>query len=276
MTGKYCAVKRRKARRIRRTAAGLVLCLILCLGILAVGGLMFAAGRALDWRPFLTAAESDSDVGGVPWVEAGQAPGGYERELEELLERNEEAADYVEGYPDRAAYLGEGIDLTEDFVSGQVPLLMQWDRRWGYNSYGDSMIGLSGCGPVCLTMAYLYLTEDTDMTPREMADFADENGYYTSQGTSWALWTDGAKKLGLRGTELSLDENIMKLALDEGGVVVCSMRPGDFTATGHFILIRGYDENGFYVNDPNRRSNSEKQWDFETLKGQIRNLWELR
>lgn len=53
------------------------------------------------------------------------------------------------------------------------------------------------------------------------------------------------------------------------------MRQGDFTTTGHYILLRGYDENGFFVNDPNRRQNSEKQWSYETLKGQIKNLWAL-
>ena len=39
----------------------------------------------------------------------------------------------------------------------------------------------------------------------------------------------------------------MKQALDDGKVIVCSMGPGDFTTEGHFILIRGYDGNGFYV-----------------------------
>ena len=68
----------------------------------------------------------------------------------------------------------------------------------------------------------------------------------------------------------------MKDALDAGGLIVCSMRPGDFTTVGHFIVIRGYDDGGFYVNDPNRRSNSGRQWDFDTLYPQIRNLWVLR
>ena len=197
-------------------------------------------------------------------------------EMKRLLELNAEAADYVSGYPDRDAYKSSVIDLSEDFVKGRVPLLMQWDRRWGYNDYGDSIIGLAGCGPVCLDMAYLYFTQDTSMTPREMAEFACDNGYYTSAGTSWSLWTKGVQKLGLSGSELPLDENRLYQALDEGGLIICSMGPGDFTTTGHFILIRGYDEKGFYVNDPNRRSNSEKQWDYAALCGQIRNLWELR
>ena len=195
--------------------------------------------------------------------------------LDELLEKNEETLDYVQSYPDREDYKSQPIDLAEDFTSGEVPLLMQWDKRWGYDAYGKEMIGLAGCGPLCMEMAYLYFTEDTDMTPRDMADFAYENGFYTEQGTSWSLWTEGAAKLGLKGAELSLDENVMKNILDSGHLIVCSMRPGDFTTKGHFILIRGYDEDGFLVNDPNRRSTSGKTWSYEKLQYQIRNLWSL-
>lgn len=197
-------------------------------------------------------------------------------ELQLLLELNQEAADYVKEYANRESCRNCDFDLTEDFVSGQVPLLMQWDKRWGYNDYGDSYIGLAGCGPLCLEMAYLYFKEDITVTPREMAAFVYDGGYYSSAGTSWSLWTKGVKKLGLSGSELPLDENRMRGALDDGGLIVCSMGPGDFTTTGHFILIRGYDENGFFVNDPNRRSNSEKQWDFASLQYQIKNLWELK
>ena len=74
---------------------------------------------------------------------------------------------------------------------------------------------------------------------------------------------------------MPLSESAMKQALDQGSVIISSMRPGDFTTTGHFILIRGYDEKGFLVNDPNSRKNSEKQWDYETLSGQIKGLWEI-
>ncbi len=198
-----------------------------------------------------------------------------QQELEDMLDKNMEAADFVAGYQERDNYLGQPIDLTEDFETGNVPLLMQWDKRWGYEAYGDSIIGLSGCGPTCLCMAYLYFTEDTTENPKTLAEFADENGFYTVGGTSWSLWTEGAKLLGLSGQELPLDENRMKSALDNDGLIVCSMRPGDFTTTGHYILLRGYDEGGFLVNDPNRRSHSQRQWSYQELKGQIKNLWVL-
>ena len=253
--------KRCRQRRRKRLicAAGLVLLVILLLSFAPVLERIFSdSGR--DIEEFL----------------ATQAPKEeYPQELIELVEKNEETLDFVRSYPDRADYIGQPIDLSGDYVSGEVPLLFQWDKRWGYDTYGNGMIALEGCGPTCLSMVYLYFTGDTTMNPREMAKFASENGYYSPEGTSWSLWTEGVGRLGLSGELLSLSESSMKHALDAGSLIICSMRPGDFTTSGHFILIRGYDEKGFFVNDPNRRSNSEKQWGFERLSGQIKNLWSI-
>lgn len=277
--------KQRQDRMVKKFCA-LAVELALCLAIVAVVRNAWKPRDRSESASLWTgvnAGEGDALAGaGTGAVSAGGANlypdidlTGYPEDMVKLLELNEETLDYIKGYPDRAQYQNQPIDLSQDVQGGQVPLLMQWDRRWGYDAYGDDMIGLSGCGPVCLDMAYLYFTGDTAMTPRDMAVFAYDNGYYADGGTSWSLWTEGAAQLGLSGEELPLDENLMKQTLDGGGLIVCSMRPGDFTTTGHFILIRGYDENGFYVNDPNRRSNSEKQWDYGTLRYQIKNLWAL-
>ena len=251
------------------------LALVFCVLAMVKGGISLAVslGEALG-------KDKDETTQRLPFTEADMGYNAdtdrFGEKLAELLERNEETADYVKCYRDREVYQNQSIDLTEELQAGEVPLLLQWDKRWGYNACGDSMIGLAGCGPVCLDMAYLYFTGDSAMTPREMAAFACERGYYKeSVGTKWSLWTEGVEELGLRGEELPLDESSMRQVLDSGGLVICSMGPGDFTTDGHFILIRGYDENGFYVNDPNRRSTSSRQWDFDTLCSQIRNLWSL-
>ena len=195
--------------------------------------------------------------------------------LAELAQNNAEAADFVADYPNRQNYLGQSIDLASDVLIGQVPLLLQWDKRWGYESYGDSIIGLAGCGPTCLSMVYVYFTHDLNGTPREIASYCEKNGYYTENGTSWSLWTEGLPALGLSGKELPLGENSMKTALDQGKLIVCSMRPGDFTSSGHYILLYDYDDTGFCVKDPNRVSNSSRTWDYDTLSPQIKNLWTI-
>ncbi len=271
-TAGHSKKKRRKKSRSGRglLVAGALLCLVL-VGV--ASRVIPGEGRGLlGWLPGRADGEQRE---AETFLNSQEAREDYPEELLEMARLNEETLDFVKDYPNRGKYQNQPIDLSGDYTPGQVPLLMQWDKRWGYDSYGDSNIAISGCGPVCLTMAYLYFTGDTDMNPRKMAEFAYENGYYTEAGTSWSLWTEGVEQLGLRGETLSLDENVMKNTLDSGGLIVCSMAPGDFTTTGHFILLTGYDEKGFFVNDPNRHSTSEKQWEFDRLQGQIKNLWGL-
>ncbi len=67
----------------------------------------------------------------------------------------------------------------------------------------------------------------------------------------------------------------MKRELDAGRIIICAMRPGDFTASGHFIVIYGYDGEGFRVNDPNCVARSRQKWPFETIQGQIKQLWSV-
>ena len=197
----------------------------------------------------------------------------YPEELVALYNRNPETIDFIKAYPDRESLGTQEIDLSGDYTPGTVPFLLQWDTRWGYNYYGDELIALAGCGPVCLSMAYIYFTSDTSMNPRQMCEYVYNEGYYSDEGTKWSLWTEGVQKLGLTGKELALDENIMKRQLDNGSLIICSMAPGDFTTTGHIILIRGYDKNGFYINDPNSRENSSRQWSYTRLSTQIKGMW---
>lgn len=213
----------------------------------------------------------------VQWTDEndGSNAQSIEKALQELAENNKEAKFFVENYADREKYLGLEIDLSENVTEETVPLFLQWDMRWGYESYGDNIIALAGCGPTCLSMAYVYLTGDLEGNPREMARLVQKEGFHTKEGTDWGLWTYGVKGLGLIGEEIPLDETKMKAVLDRAGLIICSMRPGDFTTTGHYILIKGYDENGFFINDPNSIANSEKQWLYEDIKGQIKNLWSL-
>lgn len=63
-------------------------------------------------------------------------------ELVELLERNPDAEEFVLNYPLKKTERFE-IDLS-GLPSGEIPLLFQWDERWGYTTYGDGLMGLTG------------------------------------------------------------------------------------------------------------------------------------
>lgn len=169
-----------------------------------------------------------------------------------------------------------GLDAAVDVNPGEIPYLSQYDARWAYHAYGSSVTGITGCGPTCLAMAVAGLRGDTSANPARMADFAMANGYYADgAGTMWSLFTEGAANYGLTGTEIPLDENVMLGSLSSGSVIIASMLPGDFTQSGHFILIYGYDGSGFRLHDPNSAERSAQSWTYERLAGQIANLWSL-
>lgn len=174
---------------------------------------------------------------------------------------------------------GEGImwkgELEPVFdEAGEIPHFLQWDERWGYQIYGDNLMAVNGCGPTVLSMVAAGLTGDSTVTPYKVAKFAEENGYYAGEaGTSWSLMTEGARQFGIHGEEMGLSEEEIISALENGNPVICSMSPGDFTTTGHFIVLVGTEDGKIRVNDPNSVKRSEKLWDYATLEPQINNLW---
>lgn len=193
-------------------------------------------------------------------------------ELQELLQKNPDAKDFVDNYPNRSEYMGD-IDISSDYIEGTIPMFYQWDKRWGYQSYGDGIIALEGCGPTCLSMVAVGLTGNLDYNPKHIADMSYNNGFYAKNSSKWELMCDGAKKLGLTVKELPLWKNSIDQELKQGNPIICIMGPGDFTDEGHFVVITAIDANGYKVNDPNSKTNSEKIWSYEELQAQIKNIW---
>lgn len=203
----------------------------------------------------------------------------YPQEMLEALANNPEMTDFVSNYKGHKTDKGwRQKALTEEEKKQEYPLFIQWDERWGYTSYGDnSNIGLSGCGPTCLSMVLYYITRDARLTPDVLAEYAMEQGYYVSgTGTAWLFMEEGAGHFGISGKKLSKSEEVMKAELDRGHPIICAMSPGDFTAGGHFIVIYGYDEEGFFVNDPNCLYRSGKKWSYEQIAPQIKSIWSYR
>ncbi len=197
----------------------------------------------------------------------------YPDKMLEALANNPEMASFVSGYLSAENKPQGG--LTEQEKEQDYPLFLQWDPRWGYVDYGDgSNVGLAGCGPTCLSMALYYLTGDESLTPDEIADYSMENGYYMyGTGTAWALLEDVPPLHGISAGKLTIDEMAMETALDQGSILIASMGSGDFTVNGHFIVIYGYDKEGFMVNDPNCVARSRQHWSFDRLESQIKCLW---
>lgn len=250
--------RKRRGGFLRKTAAFLV-----------IVAMLFALKNLIGDRLILT---KDGIVWNGDLDPVYQQAGNMSDTLRQLVKNNPETIDFVRDYQTKkdvppAENIGE-------VTAGVIPHLLQWDERWGYQIYGDNMIAVNGCGPTVISMVASGLTGDNTITPYRVAKFAEQNGYYEGDaGTSWALMTEGAAQFGVYGEEMGLSEEAVFSSLENGNPIICSMSPGDFTTTGHFIVLVGIEDGKIRVNDPNSVKRSEKLWDYETLYPQISNLW---
>ena len=287
-------IRRKKRRKILMRRIALMLCLVL-LAAAAVKGAWFvvqtvAAGITQKTESIVSAVEETAEASShvqeelpLPVTKLSQSEklaciledDSYPEKLKEMAQKNSETIDFVYNYPQLNDEVWN-IDLTEESQSDQVPLLMQWDERWGYITYNGGMMGYGGCGPTTLSMVVLYLTRDASATPAAVAAYAESAGYCVpGSGSTWSLIKEGCEHYGLHASEVAMVENRIRDKLDEGCPVVVNVGPGDFTDSGHYMVIVGYDDQGFIINDPNSRTNSEKRWTFDQLNGQVRNLWAM-
>lgn len=199
----------------------------------------------------------------------------YPKQLKDLALKNEEALEFVYDYP--AEHVKEHtIDLTEEASMDSVPLFVQWDKRWGYEKYSGNFFAASGCGPTTLSMVVVYLTHNREASPIAVAKYSKEAGYSVDgSGSSWTLISEGCRHYGVKAKTVALDESRMKAEIDEGHPIVVNVGPGDFTDTGHFMVITGYDDEGFSINDPNSIEKSGKRWLFKNISSQIRAVWSM-
>lgn len=250
----------------------LIITIAICIIFLIFGGYLIYQQYSIDpatLSPAGRLVKAYADEHRIPFRQ-------YPEELIALLDRNPETETFVLEYPLKKDAVIQ-VDLSEYKGSTSVPLFLQWDQQWGYMEYGSGVAGLTACGPVCLSMAAWYLTEDDAFAPDKMIEFATNNGYYSpGNGSSWTLISEGGVKLGFDVTEIPLVESRIIKNLEVDNPIICAMGPGDFTTSGHYIVMIGYENGMIRINDPNSVANSEKLWKYEDIEGQIRNLWVIR
>lgn len=285
--------RRQRARRRNLTlcagALGIALCILL--------GVILLSGGKQPTEPTLSTQPSTTAPTTVPTTAPTEPPLTYpadatpEQMLQTFMQYHDlSASDYPQVVREAFATSKENIDYLLNFpflkdvkqevdisgydVSQGVPLFIQWDARWGYLPYAGNYAGLAACGPTCLSMVAYYLTGDPIYTPVYMMEYAEANGYCGNrQGTYWSFFTEGAVKLGFIVKEEYKTEQKLINVLNEGKLIILSVGPGHFTSAGHFIVVTGYEDGCFTVNDPNSYENSARKWKYEEFQDQIKNIW---
>ena len=196
----------------------------------------------------------------------------YPEKLLEMLSRNKDMISYMYDFGENKGHVY--IDNIGKVTKGEYPLLLQYDKKWGYGIYGDNVIAVNGCGPTSLARVVAGLTGKNDTTPYDIAKYSYEKGYYTEEwGTKWDLMSTGIEPFGVTGKKIVLSKQTLYNELNSGHPLIASMRPGDFTTVGHFIVLTGIKDDKIVVNDPNSKERSAKLWEYDVIAPQIKGLW---
>jgi len=205
-------------------------------------------------------------------VEKQAKEAGYPDEIIELLSKNPETVGFVEDYGAKKDM--PAADTVGEVQAGQIPLLIQWDERWGYAPYGTSTVAASGCGPTCMSMVLTGLTGDGSITPVKVAAYGMERGFINEENdTYWQLMEEASGNWGISCSEINLEESTVATELGAGHPIICSVGPGDFTNNGHFIVLVGYADGNLTVYDPFNKANSEKVWPYTQIAAQTNAMW---
>ena len=117
-----------------------------------------------------------------------------------------------------------------------------------------------------MAMVVSSLTDDL-VDPVEMAKWSYEHGYWCSgSGSYHALIPAAAEAWGLpvSGCTASEPQRITD-ALSSGKLIVAIMSAGHFTSSGHFIVLRGVQDEKILVADPASRTRSEQGWELSII-----------
>ncbi len=257
----------------------IILCVVLSLVIVAAGLVGYAQKQKLwmfaEVKEPLTLQVSGALLGGMVQTQPGWHYAVAPAAVRVKADYTPEAVEWTAGYYyhwNRAHDMSIAADVTE----GEFPVLVQWDKRWGYEIYGTNYMANNGCGPTALCIVYAGLTGKTDWNPYSLAMYSIENDLYMANvGTKWIFMKDVGRYLGLTVQEFNeyqLDQALPEL--QAGKVLICKVGPGDFTTGGHFIAVtRLYEDGTVEVRDPNSREKSAVLWDYEQIIAQTQYVW---
>lgn len=173
------------------------------------------------------------------------------------------------------------------FGNGQAAIgysgsaMAQNDPRWANYTLGKlpngkmSTMATGGCGPTALSMVASSVKKgNTD--PLSIAKFAKAKGYITQGGSSAKLFTDGARQLGLRPSDVRKDS--LDKTLQTGKPIILSGRGNGnvsetpFTKVGHIVTATGMDRNGnVLIKDP--QYGTTRPYNIDKIKGGITHAW---
>lgn len=164
---------------------------------------------------------------------------------------------------------------------------LQTDPRWkshDYSAKGEKKtIGSSGCGPTAAAMVIATL-KDKHVTPVTTSDWSVAHGYKAlNQGTFYSYFIPQFSAYGISCKRLNMSNLYGKKtssahtealnALKDGNWVIACMGKGNWTKSGHFILLYAWENGSVWINDPASTAAARTKNTWELFSGQVKYLW---
>ena len=177
--------------------------------------------------------------------------------------------------PESVQAAGEGVFKIDPQVEGTnlniVPLYQfNYTRTICVFNNEEKSVMTSGCGATCVAMAIRFQTGDYSVTPESVFEWAYKTGYYKGSGLSHLTLSRALSLKGVKNRWTKSTTEVLN-CLKDGRPVIAHMGPGLFADNGHYILLRGIDENGLIlVNDPNSRELTQQAFPIELIKSELK------
>lgn len=169
-------------------------------------------------------------------------------------------------------YKGGKADLKIKIGDRKIKYLSQLDANWANIIYDhNATIGDEGCGPTSLAMA-INILKGENLTPPDIAKIAAKKGQHCKAGGSyWSIAPTICKEFDIP-CQMSHNLQDIKNALLDGKVVMVIMGKGNFTNSGHFMLLRQYlpDTDEVLILDPASSKRTQKSWDINLIDRQAK------
>lgn len=164
---------------------------------------------------------------------------------------------------------------------------LQTDPRWRYNDYSTAgektTIGASGCGPTAMAMV-LATWADPKVNPATECAWALAHGFKAPhRGTYYGYFVPAGARYGLKvrqinavniyGNSKSAHHETARKAIEAGHLVIACMGKGNWTSSGHYVLVWEIQGNTIYINDPASTKKSRTQGDYSLFKKQVKYYW---
>lgn len=164
---------------------------------------------------------------------------------------------------------------------------LQTDPRWGsldYSAPGEkTTIRASGCGPTAMAMV-LATWSDKLVTPATECAWALAHGFKAPHsGTYYGYFVLAGARYGLRvrqinavniyGNSKSAHHETAQRAIESGHLVIACMGKGNWTSSGHYVLVWDIQGDTIYINDPASTLARRTRGSYALFKTQVKYYW---